>query len=55
MTNNKVLVFLSYCNFITCLEVNWRFLIRDLITLIQKNVEIEVAILLGEVDEKHIN
>jgi hypothetical protein len=26
-----------------------------LITFIQKNVEIEVAILLGEVDEKHIN
>jgi hypothetical protein len=26
----------------------------DLITLIQKNVEIEIAILLGEVDVKHI-
>jgi hypothetical protein len=26
----------------------------DLITLIQKNVEIEITILLGEVDVKHI-
>jgi len=54
MTNNNVLVFLTYYKFITCLEFNWRFLIGDLITFIQKNVEIEITILLGEVDVKHI-
>jgi hypothetical protein len=50
----EVLVFLIYYNFITCLEFNWRFLIGDLIKLIQKYVEIEITILLGEVDETHI-